>query len=109
MVKKNLRLTALIGWWESAAHSASFTDRPIDILFGVIKFPLRIKSPTMKAYIIDFRQIESSRRVRFVVIADSQHQGLDMAWGAIPPKFRSRFNRESGQIKELNSSVFRLL
>jgi hypothetical protein len=63
----------------------------------------------VKTYIVIFRRHKERRPSKFIVLADSMREAIDMAWESGGPDFQSRFDRATGQALEMKKGVLRVL
>jgi hypothetical protein len=56
-----------------------------------------------------FRTHDGCRPSKFIVIADSRKEAINIAWEHGGPDFQARFNKSTGQAQEMKESSLRVL
>jgi hypothetical protein len=62
-----------------------------------------------KTYIVTFRRHKDRRPSKFIVVADSMREAIDMAWEHGGADFQAMFDRTTGQALEMKKGVLRVL
>jgi hypothetical protein len=62
-----------------------------------------------KTYIVTFRRHKDRRPSKFIVVADSMREAIDMAWEHVGADFQAMFDRTTGQALEMKKGVLRVL
>ena len=65
-------------------------------------------SNKLKTYIVTFERAKDRRPAKFVVIANSQREAIDIAWDHGEADFHSNYEQASGQAQEMKR-VMRVL
>jgi hypothetical protein len=63
----------------------------------------------VKTYIVTFRRHKDRRPSKFIVVADSMRDAVDMAWEHVGADFQAMFDRTTGQALEMKKGVLRVL
>jgi hypothetical protein len=63
----------------------------------------------VKTYIVTFRRHKDRRPSKFIVVADSMQEAIDMAWEDGGADFQAMFDRGTGQVLEMKKGVLRVL
>jgi hypothetical protein len=63
----------------------------------------------VRVYIVTFRRHKDRRPSKFIVVADSMRQAVDMAWEHGGADFQAMFDRTTGQALEMKKGVLRVL
>ena len=62
-----------------------------------------------KVYIVSFRTHDNRRPSKFIVLADSMKSAIKMAWEHGGGDFQSRFDKSTGQAREMKEGALRVL
>jgi hypothetical protein len=62
-----------------------------------------------KTYIVAFRRHKDDRPSKFIVLADSKKQAINMAWEHGGTEFQSLFDKTTAQAQEMKEGVVRVL
>jgi len=63
----------------------------------------------VKTYIVTFRRQKDRRPSKFIVVADSMREAIDMAWEHGGADFQAMFDKATGQAEEMKRGVLRVL
>jgi len=63
----------------------------------------------VKTYIVTFRWHTDRRPSKFIVVADSMGEAIDMTWEAGGLEFHNRFDKATGAALEMKKGVLRVL
>ena len=63
----------------------------------------------VKTYIVTFRRHKDRRPSKFIVVADSMQEAMDMAWEHGGADFHAMFDRTTGQALEMKKGGLRAL
>ena len=74
-------------------------------LFATIFHPVL----AVKVYIVTFRRQKDRRPSKFIVMADSMREAIEMAWESGGADFQAMFDRATGQALEMKKGVLRVL
>ena len=62
-----------------------------------------------KTYIVAFSRHKDARPSKFIVLADSMKQAINMAWEHGGAEFQSLFDKTTAQAQEMKEGVLRVL
>jgi hypothetical protein len=63
----------------------------------------------VKTYIVTFRRQKDRRPSKFIVVADSMREAIDMAWEHGGADFQAMFDKATGQAEEMKRGILRVL
>jgi len=63
---------------------------------------------TLKTYIVTFRRHKDRKPSKFIVVADSMREAIEMAWGHGGPEFHGMFDKAT-QATEMKQGALRVL
>jgi hypothetical protein len=78
--------------------------RDVIVVSGTRYFP----PAGAKVYIVSFRTHDDRRPSKFIVIADSRKEAINIAWEHGGPDFHARFDKSTGQAQEMKAGALRV-
>jgi len=63
----------------------------------------------LTTHIVTFRRQKDRRPSKFIVMADSMREAIEMAWESGGADFQGRFDRVTGQAEEMKKGALRVL